>query len=122
VHIRPIRTAEDHAVALARVEALWGAAEGTPESDELEVLVDLIEHYKERAFPIRPLDPIAYLKAHMAETGRTQADLGRLLGSQSRASEILSHRRPLTVGMIRRLCAEWHLPAEALVAPCRPAA
>jgi HTH-type transcriptional regulator/antitoxin HigA len=56
--IRPIRTAEDHAAALRRIEALWDAEDNTPESEELEVLVDLVEHYEERHFPIGPMKPI----------------------------------------------------------------
>ncbi len=31
--IRPIRTDEDHRAALAEIEALWGAPEGSEEGD-----------------------------------------------------------------------------------------
>jgi len=43
-----------------------------------------------------------------------QADLGRLLGSRSRASEILARKRPLTMKQAWKLHAQWHIPAEAL--------
>ena len=36
-------------------------------------------------------------------------------GIQSRASEVLNRRRPLTLPMIRALSAEWNLPADVLV-------
>ena len=36
--IRPIKTPEDHKVALARIDELMDAEEGTPEVAELEVL------------------------------------------------------------------------------------
>jgi HTH-type transcriptional regulator/antitoxin HigA len=53
----------------------------------------------------------------MEMTGRTQADLASLLRSRSRASEILSRRRHLTLSMIHKISREWHLPAEVLVQP-----
>ena len=120
--IRPIRTAEDHAAALRRIEALWDAEENTPESDELEVLVDLVEHYEERPFRVGPMDPIDFLTAFMAETGRTQRDLARLFGSQPRASEILNRKRALTVDMIHKLHTGWGLPSDVLAVPYRLAA
>lgn len=115
--IRPIRTDADHAKALAAIEALWGAELDTETGDKLDVLVDLVEHYEERRFPIPEADPIDVLKAHMEATDRTQADLADLFGSRSRASEVLNRRRRLTVEMIHSLSAEWGLPAESLVRP-----
>ena len=52
LNIRPIRSPEDHKAALARIEALWGADPDTPEGTELDVLVDLVEHYENRLYPI----------------------------------------------------------------------
>jgi HTH-type transcriptional regulator/antitoxin HigA len=49
-----------------------------------------------------------------------QADLGRLLGSRQRASDILTNQRPLTMSMAWKLHREWGIPAEALIAPPRP--
>ncbi|PWR19103.1 helix-turn-helix domain-containing protein [Zavarzinia compransoris] len=114
--IRPIRSDADHAAALQEVERLWNAAPGTPEADKLDVLATLIEAYEARRFPLPPIDPIDFLKAHMEATGRTQSDLAALLGSKSRASEIMNRRRGFTIQMIRLLHAEWRLPAEALIA------
>lgn len=115
--IKPIRTDADHAAALGRIEALWGAAEGTPEGDELDVLVVLVEHYETRRFPFPEAEPIDLLREHMASTGRSQSDLAWLLGSPSRASEVLRRKRALTVDMIHKLTAEWGIPAEYLVRP-----
>lgn len=115
--IRPIRADADHAAALSRIEELWGAEPGTEAGDELDILVDLVEHYEERQFPFPELAPIDLLKAHMEATGRTQADLAALLGSRPRASEVLNRKRALTVEMIHKLSSEWHIPAECLVRP-----
>jgi len=115
--IRPIRSDDDLTEALRRLDALWGAATGTPEGDELDVLAVLIEDYETRHFPIVPLEPIDFLKAHMEATGRTQSDLTGLLGSAPRASEVLNKRRALTVEMIHKLASEWNIPADCLVKP-----
>lgn len=55
--IKPIRTDEDLKAALARVDEVWGAAAGTPEGEELEMLVLLIESYEEQQCLIPPSDP-----------------------------------------------------------------
>jgi HTH-type transcriptional regulator/antitoxin HigA len=113
--IRPIRTDADHATALAEIERLWGAADGTPDGDRLDVLATLVERYEETRWPISMSSPRSVLKFMMEQNDRTQADLGRLLGSRSRASEIMSGKRDLTLDQIRLLAREWHIPAGALV-------
>jgi HTH-type transcriptional regulator/antitoxin HigA len=57
------------------------------------------------------------LRYAIDELGHTQAELGELLGSRSRASEILSRRRPLTVEMIHKISEAWRIPADLLVRP-----
>lgn len=116
--IRPIRTDDDHRRALAEIERLWGAADGTPEGDKLDVLVTLVEVYEERRWPFksrRRFDPVDVLHFAIDELGHTQAELAKLLGSRSRASEILSRRRPLTLDMIQKITARWKIPADLLV-------
>ncbi len=117
--IRPIRTPKDHAWALAEISPYFDdpPALGTPEADRFDVLADLIAAYEDRRFPIEAPEPIDLLVSHMEMTGRTQADLARLLGSRPRASEILNRKRALTVDMIHRLHVEWGIPAYSLVAP-----
>ena len=114
---KAIRTLEDHADALRQIETLWGAADGTPESDLLDVLVDLVEHYEDGHFPIPEASPVEIIRAHMEATGRRQADLADLLGSAPRASEILNRKRTLTVEMIHKLNVSWGIPTECLVRP-----
>jgi HTH-type transcriptional regulator/antitoxin HigA len=118
--IRPIRTDEDHRAALQEIEGCWGAAEGTKEGDKIEVLVALVEIYEAKRWPSETgesFDPIDVLRYALEELGHTQAELGELLGSRSRASEVLSRRRPLTVEMIHRISEGWKIPADLLVRP-----
>jgi HTH-type transcriptional regulator/antitoxin HigA len=118
--IRPIRTDEDHRAALAAIEACWGAPEGTEEGDKLDVLTALVEIYEAKRWPIEvsaSFDPIDVLHYALEELGHTQAELAELLGSRSRASEILARRRALTVEMIHKISEAWKIPADLLVRP-----
>jgi HTH-type transcriptional regulator/antitoxin HigA len=118
--IQPIRTDQDHRAALAEIEGCWGAPEGTEESDKLDVLVALVESYEAKRWPIETgerFDPIDVLRYAIEELGHTQAELAELLGSRSRASEVLSRRRALTVEMIHKIGEAWKIPADLLVRP-----
>jgi HTH-type transcriptional regulator / antitoxin HigA len=120
MEIRPIRTDEDHRAALAEIEACWGAPEGTEEGDKLDVLLALVDAYEEKRWAIdldENFDPIDVLNHAIDELGYTQAELAEILGSRSRASEILSRRRALTVEMIHKISMAWKIPADLLVRP-----
>jgi antitoxin component HigA of HigAB toxin-antitoxin module len=120
MEIRPIRTDKDHRAALAEIDANWGAAAGTDAGDRLDVLLALVEIYEARRWPIdvdERFDPVEVLNYAIDELGHTQAELAELLGSRSRASEILSRRRALTVEMIHRISEAWRIPADLLVRP-----
>ena len=54
--IRPIHTDEDNVLALRRIDALWNAAPGTPEGDELDILIALVVHYEEGRWPTPSID------------------------------------------------------------------
>ena len=116
MNIRPIMNDEDHARALGEVEALWGAAEGSIEYAELDALATLIDAYERKRWPIEGSDPIEVLTQALAE-GRSQTELGVVLGSQSRASEILNRRRALTIEMIDKISNAWGIPRQLLAVP-----
>jgi HTH-type transcriptional regulator / antitoxin HigA len=118
--IRPIRTDKDHRAALAEIDACWGSPEGTEKGDRLDLLLALVELYEAKRWPIdvdEDFDPIDVLNYAIDELGHTQAELAELLGSRSRASEILSRRRALTVDMIHKISEAWKIPADLLVRP-----
>ncbi len=114
--IRPIKTEQDYNFALQRIEVLWGAKKDTPEGDELDLLVTLVESYEMRHYPIAPPDPIDAIKFRMEQMGMTKTDMIRYLGSQSRVSEILNRKRGLTLNMIKSLYRELKIPAKVLLA------
>jgi len=108
--LKPIKNRKDHKAALPRIDALMEAAAGTPEAAELEVLCILVERYEAQAFPMRLPTPLDAIQFAMEQRGYSRADLGRLLGSRRRASEIMKGKR-LSVAQIRRLHEAWRIPA-----------
>lgn len=120
MNIRPIRTDADHRAALREIDACWGAEPGTPKGDRLDILVALVESYEARRWPMSArgrFDPIDLLHYAIGELGHSQAELSKLLGSRSRASEVLARRRTLTVEMIHKISEAWKIPADLLVRP-----
>lgn len=114
--IRPIKTDKDYNTVISRIEKLWGAKKDSPEGDELDLLVTLVESYEMKHYPIAPADPIDAIKFRMEQMGLTKADMVQYLSSQSRVSEILNRKRSLTLGMIKSLYKGLKIPAEILLA------
>jgi HTH-type transcriptional regulator/antitoxin HigA len=119
--IRPLHSEADYDAALNEIERYFENEPkvGTPEADRFDLLALIIEDYERKRWPIEPPEPIDAIRYGMETGGYTQADLGRLLGSRQRASDILTRKRPLTMRMAWRLHREWGIPAEALIAPPR---
>ena len=113
--IKPIRTETDYQKALERLEIIFDAKIGTPESDEADVLGLLIDEYEKKHCPIEAPDPIEDIKIRMEEMHLKQIDLIKQIGGKSRVSEILNRKRKLTVGMIRNLAASLNLSAGLLI-------
>ena len=115
VMVRPVRTEADYAAALDEVGQLMTARAGTPEGDRLDVLSTLIEAYEAEHHAIDAPDPIALVKFAMEQRGADRAELEPMIGGRGRVSEVLSRKRALSLSMIRKLKAEWALPADVLV-------
>ena len=118
-NIRPLRIEADYDWALAELEAYFDnlPEPGSAAADRFDVITDLVNAYEARHYPIDNLDPVDFLDGYMQNHGYGRADLAGVLGSTSRASEIMLRRRPLTLAMIRRLVETWSVPVEALVKP-----
>lgn len=114
VVVEPIRNPEACERALCEIETLLDAAPGTEDADRLEILSILVADYERRTSELPDPDPVAFLQFAMAGQGLSQTDLAQLLGSRSRASEVLKRKRPLSVEMIDRIVAEWRLPYEQM--------
>jgi HTH-type transcriptional regulator / antitoxin HigA len=113
--IRPIKTKKDYLAAMNRQEVIFDAKPGSPDGDELEVLGILIDKYEQDHYPIDYPDPIEAIKFRMEQMGYIQSDLARVVGLKSRASEILSKKRKLTLEMIRQLHQSLGIPTDVLI-------
>ncbi len=119
MNIKPVRNDADLAWALREIEVYFDdePEAGTPEHDRFAVLATLISAYEAEHHPAEPLEPVAMLEVYMQEQRLSGPDLAKLLGSRSRASEILSRKRTLTLTMINRIAEAWKLPVADLAKP-----
>ena len=115
--IRPIRNEEDYRSALAEIDTIIDAVEGSPEAETLEVLSVLVADYEDKHHLIDSPDPIAFLEFILESRGLTRKDLEPYIGSRSRVAEIMNRRRRLSLDMVRRLNSALGLPAEVLIRP-----
>jgi HTH-type transcriptional regulator/antitoxin HigA len=120
--IRILQTEADYEAAVDEIERYFDhpPRSGSPEGDRFDLLTLVVEEYERKNWPIDPPDAVDAIRYGMETRGLSQADLGRLLGSRQRASDILSRRRPLTMGMAWKLHRDWGIPAEALIKPVQP--
>ncbi len=119
MNLKPIRNDAGHEAALKEIERLWGAREGTPDGDSLEILTTLVEAYEETRFPMDLPDPIEAIKFRLEQQGKDQKSLVGVLGSRTRVYEVMRRDRPLSLTMIRQLNKHLNIPAEVLIRPLR---
>ena len=113
-----IRNEAGYAEALAEFETYFDnePEAGSDAGDRFELLGLLLAKYEEERFPLPRTGPVEAIRFAMERQGLVQSDLAELLGSRSRASEILNGRRELTLPQIRLLAKSWGIPAQALIA------
>jgi HTH-type transcriptional regulator / antitoxin HigA len=123
MNVKPIRSEADYDWALKEIEPYFEREpkRGTPGADRFDVLAALLETYESKHWPIDPPDPVEAIRYRMEQSGYRQSDLAQLLGSRSRASEIMGRKRQLTMEQAYALHREWHIPAEVLLKPYRTA-
>ena len=115
MNIRPVNSDQAYDEAIERIESLWGAKSGTPEGDELDVLLTLVGVYEKENHPVPPPTPIEAISFVMEQRDMKQADLVPYIGSRSKVSEVLRGKRTLSLSMIRSLHTHLNIPAEILI-------
>lgn len=81
-----IKTEEEYQNALKHLDKIFHAKQGTPEHEELELLVMLIQKYEDEIVgEIPDPDPIEAIKFKMEQMEMTQEDLAEVIGLKSRA-------------------------------------
>jgi HTH-type transcriptional regulator/antitoxin HigA len=121
--LKPIRNEQEYDMALQEVDRLMelNPPLKSKESDELEVLVLLIEKYEEENWAISEPDPIEAIKIRMQQMNLKQKDLVPYIGNRSKVSELLNRKISLSLSMITKLSSGLHLPLEALIQPLKRA-
>jgi len=121
--IRILRSATDYDAALAEYESYFDREPepGSEAADRFELLGLVLSRYEETRHPVGEADPAEVIRLTMQSGGYSQSDLAEVLGSRSRASEILNHKRSLTLDQVRALHRRWRIPIGALVGEAAPA-
>jgi len=118
MELKLIKTEEEYNKAMERIDELFHSKPQTKENDELELLLLLVEKYElETVGEFPNPDPIEAIKFKMEQLGLNQKDLANVIGLKSRASEILSRKRPMSIGIIRKISKAFEIPAEILIQP-----
>ena len=114
--LKPIRNDDDLTNAFLALEAVFHAENGTPQADERDILLVLIENYENKHYPIPHADPIGAITFVMEQKGLSRDDLMPYLGAKSKVSEVLNGKRPLSLPMVKRLHKGLNIPYECLLA------
>jgi HTH-type transcriptional regulator/antitoxin HigA len=111
--LRPIKDDEEHERAVGIVGGLIGRKLDRGSGDYLDTLVLLVNKYEdERHTPGGlGLSPQDALRAIMAANDLTQADVGKVIGSESAVSMFLGGRRGLSKAQIRKLAERFRVDA-----------
>jgi len=116
--LKLIKTEEEYQKALKRLDKIFHSKTGTKEQEELEILVMLIQRYEDETVGEFPdPDPIEAIKFKMEQMEMNQKDLAEVIGLKSRASEILSRKRPMSINIIRKISKALSIPADILIQP-----
>ncbi|HXN69652.1 MAG TPA: XRE family transcriptional regulator [Bradyrhizobium sp.] len=106
--------------ARALVDRLW-PSDKPADVARLQAQARLIAAYEESKWP-RRLPRTADLIRHlMDQHGLTRADMVPILGTPSRVSEVLQGKKRLSMAMVQRLRARFHIPADLLLPPPKKA-
>ncbi|GAA4311896.1 helix-turn-helix domain-containing protein [Compostibacter hankyongensis] len=107
-----LKTESAYKKAAKRAMAIFEVGDGTPEADELALLLVLIKDYEDKHIRIPEVNPLEVIKLKMEERGMKAKDLEPIIGSKGHVSSILSGRREITLKMAQRLKDFFQLPAD----------
>ena len=108
----------EFARARALVDQLM-ASDNPADIARLQAQARLIAAYEKGKWPQRPVSNADVIKYLMDQHGLTRADLVPILGTASRVSEVLRGKKGLSMTMVQRLCARFHVPADVLLSAPR---
>jgi HTH-type transcriptional regulator / antitoxin HigA len=112
-----IETEEEYERMLAQVEPMFDKGEDfTPEEGVLfDLLVHLIQEYEEKHYQLNAATPRAVLVEIMESRNTSQADIAKVIGSRSRASEIISGKRDISREQAKLLAGYFNVSVELFI-------
>jgi HTH-type transcriptional regulator/antitoxin HigA len=113
-----IQNDADHAQAKSLIEKLMGSKDPTDQA-RMVAQAYLTEAYERSRWPRRAPSLPDLLTYLMDQHELSRGDLIPLLGTASRVSEVLTGKRELSMTMVRKLRARFHIPADLLIPPLR---
>ncbi len=113
-----IDSAAELARARALVDRLWDS-DDPADVARLQAHARLIAAYEESQWPHRPPSTAELIRHLMEQHGLTRADMVPILGTPSRVSEVLRGKKGLSMAMVQRLRARFHVPADLLLPPVK---
>ena len=100
------------------VDRLWKSDLPT-DIARLQAQARLIAAYEESKWPRWPPSTANLIRHLMDQHGLTRADMVPILGTPSRVSEVLGGKKGLSMAMVQRLRARFHVPADLLLPPLK---
>lgn len=115
MELKILKSETEYQKAIKRTLEIFHAEEGTPEEDELAVLLLLVKDYEEKHVKIPQISPVEIIKQKMREQGIKAKDLEPIIGSKGHVSSVLSGRREITLKVAQKLKEYFHLPSEVFL-------
>lgn len=115
MNIQPIKNDADCQAALDTIDKLMDAELNTPEGDELDVWVTLVEAYEAKNFPISAPNPISAIKFRMEQQGLNLNDLTVYFGTIDKVKAFLDGKLQLTLETVKKLHQGLQIPLESLI-------
>ena len=106
--------------ARALVDRLWKSDLPT-DIARLQAQARLIAAYEESKWPRQRPSTANLIRHLMDQHGLTRADMVPIMGTPSRVSEVLGGKKGLSMAMVQRLRARFHVPADLLLPPLEKA-
>jgi HTH-type transcriptional regulator/antitoxin HigA len=102
--------------ARALVDRLWESGDPA-DIARLQAQARLIADYEESKWPRQRPSTAELIRHLMDQHGLTRADMVPILGTPSRVSEVLRGKKGLSMAMVQRLRARFHVSADLLLPP-----
>lgn len=113
--IRPIENETDYRATLAEIDRLIDEDEDSAKADRLKVLAVLAESWQRERRPIAAAKPVDALRAAIEDRGVTRRQLAKILGGESKVSEVMSGKRGLSLTMVAALHRKLQIPLRSLI-------